>query len=124
MNRTLQIFVACALGAFIGTLVGLQLNQLFWWVGALVGAGVAYIGYNLNKVIATIPIAWRRATSWRPDHEWWRAYRRFVQASLNNFVNISLMFAAVVTLMVTPLISLATTKIELMVVYVDRKSVV
>lgn len=118
MNRTLRIFVACALGAFIGSIIALQMGHMFWWIGTLIGAGVAYIGYNLNEVILAIPIAWRRATSWRPDYEWWKAYRIFVQATLNNSVNILLLFFAMVALMLTPLVLLATTKMELVVGYI------
>lgn len=74
MNQTTRIFLACAFGAFIGTLVALQMSHMFWWIGALAGAGVAYVGYNLNEIAAAISIAWRHTTSWRPDYEWWKAY--------------------------------------------------
>lgn len=65
-NPSFKIFTVAALGAFIGSLVGLQLNHLFWWVGMLVGGGVGYLAYNLGEVIRAIPLAVEQARiAWR-----------------------------------------------------------
>lgn len=72
MSETMKVFLACALGAFIGTVVALEVNHYFWWVGPLVGGFVGYISYEFKKVIKAIPVAWRKARGWRPDWQYWR----------------------------------------------------
>ncbi len=67
MDTRLKIFLACALGAFIGALTALEINGYFWWLGCIVGGVVGYFIYELNTVLAAIPRAWRAATSWRPN---------------------------------------------------------
>lgn len=74
MDRTMKVFLACALGAFVGALVALEVNGYFWWLGMLAGGLVGYFSYEFKNVIAAIPRAWRAATSWRPDVEWWRRF--------------------------------------------------
>lgn len=75
MNTTLRILIACFVGAFIGGLVALELHPAVWWLGALLGGGVAYVGFNVEEVIAAVPVAFRRATSWRPNSEYWALWR-------------------------------------------------
>lgn len=70
-NRTLKIGISCALGAFIGSLIALQLGIYTWWIGMVVGGLVGYLGYEFKKVIDTIPIAWNKATKWRPSRQYW-----------------------------------------------------
>ena len=69
-NRTLKIFVSCALGAGIGALIALQLNHSFWWIGILIGGFIGYVSYESDKVIAAVPLAWRYAAKnisiWKP----------------------------------------------------------
>ena len=80
-NRTLKIFMSCALGAGIGALIALQLNHYFWWIGILIGGFIGYISYEFNRVIAAIPLAWRYATKnisiwkpyrYRPNKQTWK----------------------------------------------------
>lgn len=71
-NRSLKIFMACALGAGVGALVALQMNPYLWWIGMLVGGLVGYLSYEYEKVSAAIPRAWNRTISWRPDAEYWK----------------------------------------------------
>src|SRR5204862_208949 len=61
----LRIFLACALGAFLG---GMTANEMgvFWIFGAMLGGFVSYASYNFREIIAAIPHAWRAATSFRP----------------------------------------------------------
>jgi len=87
MSKTPRIFVACAVGAFIGSTIAIQMYQMLWWVGAAIGAFVAYLGYNIEEVIAAIPVAYRRTINWRPDHEWWCAYRRCIASVSNGVAN-------------------------------------
>jgi len=61
MNRSLQIFFACAFGAGIGAFVALSLNPWFWWLGLLVGGTIGYLGYEWREVVAAVPRAWRAA---------------------------------------------------------------
>jgi hypothetical protein len=76
MNQSVKVLLACALGAFVGTLVALQVNHNFWWVGFLVGFLVGYLSYEYKEVAVAVMIAWRETTSWRPDGAWWKAYVR------------------------------------------------
>ena len=50
-NRTLKIFIACALGAGIGSLIALEMHKYFWWIGLLVGGFVGYLSYESKKVV-------------------------------------------------------------------------
>ncbi|MBU4223628.1 hypothetical protein KJ934_00095 [Patescibacteria group bacterium] len=61
MERTLKIFISCALGAGIGTLVALELNHYFWWLGLLAGGLVGYLSYEFKMVVSAT------RQSWHPD---------------------------------------------------------
>ncbi len=61
MEKTWKIFLVCCAGAGIGSLVALELNHNFWWVGLIVGALVGYLSYQWREVIAAIPAAYRAA---------------------------------------------------------------
>ena len=87
MSKTTRIFVACTIGAFIGSIVALQMYHAFWWVGAVVGAFVAYLGYNIEEVIAAIPVAYRRTANWRPNSEYWFLWRTAFVCMFNLTVN-------------------------------------
>ncbi len=118
MKKQLQkVFVACALGAFIGSLVALQLNHYFWWVGLFVGGLVGYFTYEFKEVLRAIPEAWRTVTSWRPDFEYWKALGKASIYSTIFFSVITVPFAmlflliseigvAVAYLLLTPLAGL------------------
>ena len=80
MPQVLKVFFACALGAFIGALVALQLGA-FWFVGVLVGGFTGYMVYEFQKVISAVKIAWNavagiRFHRWRPNKEYWKLYFR------------------------------------------------
>lgn len=68
MNQTGKVFLACALGALIGSMVALQLGS-FWLVGVLVGGLTGYMTYEFKQVVSAVPRAWHAATNWRPDVE-------------------------------------------------------
>lgn len=69
MNTQAKVFLACAFGAAIGTLVSLQLSPLFWWAGTLVGGLVGYPSYEAREIVRAAPVAWRYATD-RPQGYW------------------------------------------------------
>jgi hypothetical protein len=50
MNRSLKIFSACAFGAFIGTLIAMEVGRHFWWVGLLVGGFTGYLSYDAQEI--------------------------------------------------------------------------
>ncbi|MFA6446669.1 MAG: hypothetical protein WCW31_00235 [Patescibacteria group bacterium] len=56
-----KVFLACAFGAGIGSLVALQLSHWFWWVGLLVGGIVGYLSYEWKAVVQAVPHAFRAA---------------------------------------------------------------
>lgn len=64
-TKTAQLVVACFLGAFVGTLVALEVAGHFWWLGTLVGALTAYLGCGWREVITAIPRAFRKVVTWR-----------------------------------------------------------
>jgi hypothetical protein len=72
MNRSVQVFLACAFGAFVGALVALQFRPLFWWVGLLVGGGTGYLSFEFQTVVAAVKHAWKATINWQPDRQWWR----------------------------------------------------
>jgi hypothetical protein len=65
-NQTWKVFLACALGAFVGALVALQLNFSFWWVGLFAGFGVGYLAYEFENVVAAIQC--------QPNPAWCKAH--------------------------------------------------
>lgn len=69
MNRSLKIFVACALGGGIGAFVALQLNSFFWWLGLIAGGFAGYITYDFGEVISAIHKAWKKAAGQIPKSE-------------------------------------------------------
>ncbi|MCX6763125.1 MAG: hypothetical protein NTZ97_00095, partial [Candidatus Moranbacteria bacterium] len=65
--RSLKIFFACALGAFIGTIVSLEVNKYFWWIGLLAGTFVGYFAYQFKSVIAGASEAWKKTIAYEPN---------------------------------------------------------
>ena len=82
MNRSLKIGLACAFGAFIGSLVALSLNQFWWWLGMFVGGGVGYLSYELKTVIEATKVAWKQVIGWRPSWQSWIHTGKFFVLSL------------------------------------------
>ncbi len=78
MSRTGKVFLACALGAFIGALVALEVGFYLWWLGLLAGGFAGYLAYDFRRVIEAIPKAWAAATSWRPNWARVRLYPKLV----------------------------------------------
>lgn len=76
MSQGLKVFFACAFGAFVGAFVGLHFGYLV--LGITVGGIAGYLSYELDKVIAAFPAAWRATTTWRPEKQWWKVYFRYV----------------------------------------------
>lgn len=73
MDRSLRIgLVNAVIWATIGTFVALEMNAYLWWVGLLVGGIGGYLTYEWRTVVWAIPHAWQRATSWRPNREYWQ----------------------------------------------------
>ncbi|MFA6588688.1 MAG: hypothetical protein WCT08_06550 [Patescibacteria group bacterium] len=65
MNRGLQVFSACALGALLGTLIASQFTSLFWLVGPLSGGIFAYLAYDFQVVKQNARLAWQRVWGWQ-----------------------------------------------------------
>jgi hypothetical protein len=63
MSERLKIFLACAIGAGIGTLASLHLAGLFVFLGFMTGAVCGYLLYEPMTVIMAIPAAWRLAVA-------------------------------------------------------------
>lgn len=61
MSSSLKVFLAVALGSFVGALVALQANASFWWIGLPVGGLIGYLSYKPMTVARAVPIAAREA---------------------------------------------------------------
>ncbi|MEK7142080.1 MAG: hypothetical protein AAB818_00665 [Patescibacteria group bacterium] len=90
-NRSLKIFTACAIGAWIGSMVALELNRYFWWLGVLLGGFVGYIAYEFKQVLVAIPSAYRVVAGWKPDKEGWRNYGLKVVAIMSLALTIEIL---------------------------------
>ncbi|MBU1046866.1 hypothetical protein KKH36_03765 [Patescibacteria group bacterium] len=62
-NRSLKIFIACAFGAGIGSMISLEINKAFWWLGIPAGGLVGYFSYEFKSVIQAFKKAWGEVTS-------------------------------------------------------------
>ena len=71
---------ACALGAFIGTVVALEIAErfeygsYFWSLGALMGGIVAYVTIDFRHFCAGIAHSYHKTIAWRPDWLCWKAF--------------------------------------------------
>ncbi len=83
MERTLKIFISCALGAGVGTMVALEVYHYFWWIGLLAGGVVGYLSYEFKEVLAVIRIAWHAVIGFRPDRQ------KVVKGFLGTIVSLS-----------------------------------
>lgn len=63
----LKIFLACALGAFTGSLVALSVHPYLWWVGLIGGGLVGYLSYEFREVVAAIQTAWLEIVGYKPS---------------------------------------------------------
>jgi len=84
-NQTARAWIICALGSFVGALIGLQVTHAWWGglIAAIVGFIVGYPAYDFKQVIAAARTAFRFAreefrsayndiSRWRPDREAWK----------------------------------------------------
>lgn len=56
----------------IGVFIALQMYPYFWWVGMFAGV-FGYLTWEFGEVVRAVPRAWRRATSWKPNKEYWKS---------------------------------------------------
>jgi hypothetical protein len=54
-----NIFIACAIGAFIGSIISMSLNS-YWWLGVIIGGLIGYLAYNPKETLCGIKTAWKR----------------------------------------------------------------
>ena len=105
-KKRLKIFISCALGAGIGTIVALGVDQYFCWIGFFVGGLVGYLSYEFNTVIEASQKTWRKVTEWKPDKELWRlkfelAWWQFCM--IITFATLTMLISFIVFCLVTPL---------------------
>lgn len=66
--KTAKIFTACAIGAFIGSLMALEFQPLWRWFGLVVGGFIGYLAYEPMAVLLAgkkaIRVVWE-ARKWR-----------------------------------------------------------
>jgi hypothetical protein len=76
-----KVFFSTALGSLIGTIVSLELPDLFWILGLAIGGLVGYLSYEFKTVLEAIPKAWKAVVGWRIDKT--KAKRKFAYALLS-----------------------------------------
>lgn len=57
LGKSSKVFLACAIGAGIGSLVALEVSQMFWWLGLIIGGFTGYLSYDWQRVVSAIPQA-------------------------------------------------------------------
>lgn len=96
MERRARIFLACAFGAGIGSLVALKIAGLFWWVGMLIGGLGGYLVYDLAAIGRAMKIAWQATAHWRPSKEakaiFWPCLLASLALATTMMLGISLLF--------------------------------
>jgi hypothetical protein len=60
-----KVFLACAIGAGIGSFVALEVSAMLCWVGFLLGGFVGYLSYEWKEVVRAVPKAYRIAAGYR-----------------------------------------------------------
>lgn len=59
----LKVFLAIALGAFLGGITALWLDGSFWWAGVLVGGVIGFVVYDIEQIIQATQSCYREMTS-------------------------------------------------------------
>lgn len=96
-----KVFLACAIGAFIGSLVTLEVNRWFWWLGLITGGLTGYLSYEWKKVAQSIPAAYRTARGWQAPELYWRElWQAFLSALSFLSVAGSWVFLFVISLLI------------------------
>src|SRR3989338_4690885 len=78
-RESLTVAGACLLGAFVGTLVALDISARFqygsylWGIGALFGGITAYVAVDFRQFISGICRAWREVANWQLNRPFWKA---------------------------------------------------
>jgi hypothetical protein len=73
MKKNMQVFVACAVGAFVGALVALEIARYLWWVGLLVGGLTGYLTYEVKAVGRAIKAGFYKVFDWKAPPLFWSA---------------------------------------------------
>lgn len=93
-----KVFLACAIGAGLGSLVALEVHRYLWWVGLIAGGFTGYLSYEWRAVLRAIPAAYRAARGWVPDWLFWKHVAWWWLNSINIcFYAFGLMFFLVLT---------------------------
>jgi len=68
-HESQKVFLACAIGAGIGSFVALEVSAMFCWIGFLLGGLAGYLSYEWKEVIRAIPKAYRGVAGYKfPQH--------------------------------------------------------
>src|SRR3989344_8478874 len=72
MKTTIEVFLAVAIGSFLGALFGFQIGGILGAISAaIVGGIVGYIGFRFEEIVKAVPVVWKRATGWKIDWKLW-----------------------------------------------------
>lgn len=75
-KETLSLCIAVILGSAMGGSIGIQWGGFFALLGTAIGALLAWGTYQFPKLVQAVPVAFKRATSWRPNSDklWYYTY--------------------------------------------------
>lgn len=115
MKTSTKVFFATALGALVGTVISLEINNWFWWIGLIVGGLVGYLSHDFKKVIKAIPKAWEKTEDENKRIIFKRSF--FHLLAISNAVTS-------ITLGIVVLIILGNLNIETEIIYDDIKLII
>jgi len=107
MKTSLKVFLACALGAIIGLIVALSINDSSFFaclIGMVIGGLFGYLAYDFKQVIAAIKIAWRQVIHYKPSKQNWKG-RMLTMACVGTLVSTVLIGFALITTIIVLLIA-------------------
>jgi len=106
MDRgNLKIFLACALGAGVGTLIALSVSVYFWWIGVVIGGFVGHLSYKFKAVVRAGRQAWQSVVRWRQSME--------LKAAIKFFFWFYLLASSAIISLILPLFLLLELEIKL-----------
>ena len=101
-HASLSVTFACALGAFIGTMIAMETAARFeygsylWVIGAFAGGLMAYVAVDFKRFCAGVSRSYRKTIAWRPDRLWWKTFA-IVLCGFLTLILLPLMLFGIVT---------------------------
>ena len=102
MNQGIRVFMACFLGAFIGTVVALEVAAMLWWLGMIIGFVAGYLTYEFKQVVSAGIYAFKTVVSYRPN---WQLLKSVITVT-SKYLVACWLYSFTLTCIFTPIIGL------------------